>query len=135
MKILIQKVNNGVLIGVPTASGSMSKAKVSKDDRKALLQAEEWYRHAVTKAFKDAGLADIGYAKNFADIGRSYGRTVPNGIHIPLEPMGFALPGGVMLNTGSSPTEGRAKVLAIYQKPLKAVKAGAQIRFELVKDF
>ena len=117
VKIRVQKVNGGV-----TFTLRVEGACKPPPERiaRALDLAVEWYRTQVDAALRDAGLAGTGYARDFRRaILRSDGPTVRP---LDLEPWGFAVKGedgAVMGNTGSTPTEGRARHLAAYQAPLE----------------
>jgi len=117
VKVRVEKVNGGV-----TFSLRVEGACEPPPERvaRALDLAVEWYRTEVDAALRGAGLAGTGYARAFRRaVPRSDGPTVRV---LDLEPWGFARKGEdgpVMGDTGSTPTEGRARHLAAYQAPLE----------------
>lgn len=152
MLVKIQKRNSGVIF-IPLLAGEKLPAErtaKNKPFQAALRQAEDWYRREVIKAFEYRGVTNTGYYQDF--LRRSYTETQRDGSRfMALEPVGFAHAhmacegkgcadcgntGVGMNNMGSTPTVGRARVLACYQSPLKMVKeSDTCCRFEIVKNF
>jgi hypothetical protein len=139
MYVLVQKVNDGVTFypcnkaGVPkklprpkpTFRGKSKPAEIGPTTRLALDAAEEWYRAEVMAAFDSGPMKGCGYADDFRQ--HAYTKDGEGGRFLKLEPVGFAIVGDdgqvTMNDSGSTPTTGRAKVLACYQAPLLKVKS------------
>jgi hypothetical protein len=130
MKILIQKVNSGI-VASPVKAGKIGPKTLS-----AMYRALEMYKNEVSKAFAAAGLSGIGYHEDFerARVRQEYGKNLV----MDLEPWGFAggtLEEPVMGDTGSAPTNTRAKVLLCYQAPLEKIAVDEyRVKFERVYE-
>jgi hypothetical protein len=140
IKVLVQKVNSGVTF---TLVGKKFK-RSSKTGRRtlggtAIEKAQTLYRAEVGEAFVKYGMDGTGYAHDFEDRWYSNCTYEDYMVFVALEPWGFALvaeDGTVGMNdTGSTPTEGRAKLLACYQAPLEKVRVDeSRCRFEKVYE-
>ncbi len=149
MKVRIKRVNDATLLEAIDAKGKV-KLGLGPKTKKALNDAEKWYRGEVKTAFEKRGVGDLGYASDFE---RAYAKSPPEGVQdrqiaankrlkargfaakpveqleavltLALKPEGFAWEDehGVpqMNNTGSTPTTMRARVLLCYQDPLEKV--------------
>lgn len=144
MRIRIQKINEGVTFTPVTKSGRPLGGAMGATARRAIRDAEAWYRVQVVLSFVNEGVERTGYAHNFertyAVVPDARGRSAAReGAYLRLEPVGFAHPdeqGGWWMNdSGSTPTSGRARVLACYQAPLWRVPdAPGLVRFERFVD-
>ncbi len=134
VKVRIRKLKEGVAFDVINANGEVVSGQGTKR-MAAIRAAEAWYKEGVRTAFEARGISNIGYADRFEE---AWARLVPEpkqvrrtvkvapeaSAFMELEPVGFAweqdgVP--VMNNMGSTPLEGRARVLLCYQAPLDKV--------------
>jgi hypothetical protein len=129
IRVLTEKVNSGVRFSILTKAGNPSTRKsVGEKGRDALYAAGCLYFREVDRAFEGAGL-DTHYRTvaqrwsfDYSAHGRSRGFAPVQSV--ALEPWGFA--GGTldaprMNDSGSTPTDSRARTLLCYQAPLEAV--------------
>jgi hypothetical protein len=133
MRIRIEKINYGVTFTPVTKTGKPSSMAMGPAVRRALANAEEWYRGEVKRALVEANMSRCGYAHDFDRAcsklpddsprrGRPRAVTAGEGSYLQLEPVGFAITGPdgevTMNDTGATASPGRAKILACYQGPL-----------------
>lgn len=122
MLVRVRRLNNGVEF-MPVTKTGKPVARVTKKTKQALYCALNRYVAEVLSALTSLGMGQCGYAEAINDsylrIDRGRGDT---GGWLPLEPWGIATldENGTptMGDTGSTPTEGRARVLWAYQAPL-----------------
>jgi hypothetical protein len=130
--VKIQKVSSGVQFTILNARTRNPVArKMSEKDRRDLFTAYSWYCEEV----RIVGAAHGVYFDSMREIGE-YSTQRDNCIgFVNLEPWGFAdgtFDAPVMADSGSTPTNARAKRLLCYQAPLNRVDTLVNIQFERV---
>ena len=127
--VLVEKVNSGVRFSILTKAGKPSTRKsVGDKGREVLYAVGCLYFREVDRAFELAGL-DTHYRRvaqrwsfDYSVHSRSVGYSPVQSV--ALEPWGFAagtLEAPRMNDSGSTPTDSRARTLLCYQAPLEAV--------------
>jgi hypothetical protein len=127
VQVLVQKLNSGINMAQVARRPQLLKRRDGglTPAGKAFCRVEDQYKLEVREAFEKAGILGSGYAKDFE---RAYFATAREGLSqfMQVEPWGFAFVdeqgNATMGDTGSTPTSGRAAVLACYQAPLDKVQ-------------
>lgn len=132
--VKIQKLNSGVIFIPVKKNGEViaNSTVKNKTVRQALWNAWHWYQSKVSLEMTFKGMDDTEYARSF----RNASPEIQNNgyLFVSLEPWGFCL-NGQMGDSGSTPTQGRARVLECYQSPLNQVKNSTDmIEFFLIKN-
>ena len=116
-KVLVQKVNCGLALRFADERGAKPRGAVKQ--REALYRAfDQWHRAAYQVAYDaGVGLYNVEHARFVYE-----GDGVAT---MHLEPWGFAwgtLEDPQMNDSGSTPTESRARLLLCYQAPLERIE-------------
>ena len=137
LQVLVRKTNEGVTF---TLIGKRGKSLRTNTDvrQRAVSLAEDRWREGALKAAAELGIADSGY---ITDLSKGRYRHLSNscGHTLALEPWGFARKredGTIGMNdTGSTPTDFRARVLLAWEAPLTEIEVEPRCyKFESVWD-
>lgn len=143
MIVRAMKVNCGVTFTIQTTGTSNRKGAFMSSPSKVMnartiaseklvRKAIDTYAEEVIKVLDEHGLAKEGFLRSIRDARHS-----PGGAVVELEPWGFAFgtfENPEMGNSGSTPTDTRARKLLAYQAPLEKKELG-EGRYEFVKDY
>lgn len=121
MKIRIQKTNSGVTFTIQTSARSVTLSPgVRGKGLELLKKVMNNYHDQVVQVLNENGLSSGGFTRAMASA--RYGKA---GAVVELEPWGFGFgtfESPLMGDSGSTPTDQRARYLLAYQAPLDKVK-------------
>ena len=132
MKIRAMKVNVGMTFTIMDGDTPTKHTKHDANRDKLVRKAIDMWAEEVLSVLKQHEMNTKRFLDAVCDARHS-----PNGAVIQLEPVGFAwgtFENPEMGNSGSTPTEGRARMLLAYQSPLQMVKStdGEEL---LIRDY